>query len=396
MKGEVTSVTSLAKGKPPAQGIQPHPFVWPNLLDGAPPRRRTQGEGAHATYHGMEPADDVRITYTTIVTVDPGADPESPHDDDVRIDVRVSVQRRPLQELIDWQREAADQWASRRRANLAQRLVRQRQLANRLKAKPAIRAAIGLIRLQAKVGYAGIRWTRAITRSAVELPDKLVTRTQTAATHLSDRFGRRAVLAGLRDPSTLTNEQKGVVFFMSLALLVGTLLLLGNVFTLFYPGGAPVYARMVADGAASVLSILALPIPSEAVLLATSLTYGPFVAFAGSFIGKMVGVWLLYFMGDSLFDTITRATEKRPRLARAVDWIHANANRYGFGLLILVNGIPFVPDVLLYAFALSGMRYRDYMAGIALGTGLKFIALLVSVHLLGPDRVMDFLLNPLG
>lgn len=394
-QAQVVSHASLARGKAPEPGFQGGSYFWRDVVSGPPPRRKMKGGGVHVTYHGTEEGGDVRISYTTLLRVDPGFDADSPHDDVIHVDERLSVQRRALQELIDRERAFSDRLASRWRASLGHSLVRQRRAANHLKAAWAIATAVWVIKAQARVGYAVINGTRSFLRSLVHVPDVILTRSQSASMHLSTRSGRRVIRSGLRDPAGLSNNEKGVVLLLVGGAIVASLLLSNTLFALFLPQWAFEYQRFVRDFSASLLSVLALPIPQEPLLVLSTLAVGAVLAFSGLFVGKIVGSWILYLIGDSLYETIERQTEGKPRMRKVVDWMHRNADRSGFWLLTVINGIPLMPDLLVYAFAMSGMSFRRYIGGIALGTTLKFVAIIVAVNLLGPELVQRFLEHPI-
>lgn len=386
------AVSSVERGRGPPPGVYNAPFFWSNVIDGRPPRRRTRGEGAYVVYHGLDVDVDTRITFATLVSVDPGENVQDTSDDILRVDDRVAVQKRTLLEMMDRERAFTDRVTARWNERLGQRLVRQRAFANRLRHPWAVWLAVRSNRLQARVGRWRIRVFRTVMRGLVTVPDSLVSRLLRVESHLSGRFGRRAMWAGLADPSKLNNEQKSVLLFLSTLALVTLVFVLNTVFSLILPQFGPVYQHAFTDATVSLLSTLAAPFPQEPLLIRGMVdpAIGPVIAFTGLFLGKIAGAWLLYFLGDSLYDAVDKATAKRPRMKRLVAWMHRNADRYGFYLLIPVNAVPFVPDVLIYVFALAGMRFKPYLAGIALGTALKFGAIIAAVYIMGPERVREF------
>lgn len=387
--------TSLNRGRRPPQGPLEPKYSWSDVLDGPPPRHRQRGEGSYALYHGTEMGEDVRLSYTSLVRVDPGKDAESLHDDVIHVDSRISVQKRTLLEFMDRERAWSERVTNSWRTYLGKRLVAQRAAANKL---PGVlkRGAIRFIRVEAKVMNGVIDATKSVNSAVVQVPDALVSRMLRAEAHLEGRIGRKSLMAGLRDPATLSNEQKGVVLFLSTILLVTALILLNSLFALLLTDQAAAYKRIVADAAVAMMSVLGLPLPSEPLIIRTTIDYGAVLAFTGAFAGKMVGVWLLYFIGDSLYDQVNNATKTRPRLGRAIAWMNRNAEVHGFWILILANSIPLVPDILLVVFAISGMHFRKYFAGIALGTAIKTAGIISAVLILGEERVHGFFSNPFG
>ena len=388
----VVARSSIRRGRMPPQGAQEIPYHWDDVLDGEAPPGRGHGEGSYSLYHGTEIEGECRIYCTSLVEVTrPG-----PQGERIAVESRVTVQRRAFLELMDRERAFSDRLAARWREGLVRRLVAQRAAANRAGRPWLVRAAVRVIRVEARVGLGFIAGLRRLMRGAVQLPDALVSRLVQTHAQVGGRTARRSFLSGLRDPGSLSPEQKGVLLFLTLALAVSAVFLVGTFFALALPQWAGLYQRFVGDATAAFLSAVALPLPTEAFVIASTLAMGPTLAFAGSFAGKMLGVLVLYLLGDSLFDKVAAATAGKPRMARMVAWLKGNADRHGFLLLVLINGVPFVPDVLLYAFALSGMDFRRYMAGIAVGTALKFGLLIAGVLLLGPERITAFLDAPFG
>lgn len=393
--GGVVARASLARGRSMSPGTRQAPFYWRDIVYGPPPRRRTRGACVHVTFHGSDDTGDVRIGFSTLVRVDPGADVDSALDDVIHVEERLSVQRRFLQEWIDRERAFSDRLALRMRSRLAHALVAQRRYTNRRTWSPLVVVLMVLIRVQAKLGDALIRGTRATMRALVAFPDAILTHSENAGIHLGSRTGRRSVKQALRDPKNATPYEKTVVLVVVSFGLVAAVLLMNTVFTFVPASWKAAYGHVLADFTASLLSTVALPIPAEPLLIAHTLLLGPVLAILGLFLGKMVGSWMLYLVGDSLNDGIQKKTERSPRIKRVVGWLQANADRYGFWLLIPINAIPFLPDLFVYVFAVSGMRFRSFMAGIALGTLLKFAAIVVGVYLIGGDVVQHFLDHPI-
>lgn len=383
----IESAVSIERGRGPVPGATISAYFWGNVLEGPPPARHRFGEGAYSLYHGLEVDADTRIMYSTRVALDPGNDLLDESDNVIHIDSRVSVQKRALLELMDRERAFMDRVSARWREAHIARMVRHRRAANRLRYSWAIDAAVRVVRLEARAGLAFIRSARRTVRGVVQVPDFLITRSLRAYHHLAGPVGRRALVQGLRDPSKLSIEEKSVVLFLSSVLLVALVFILNTLFALLLPSLADAYRGVFADAAISLLSTLALPLAVEPLIAFGVESRGPVLAVLGFFLGKMIGVWLLYFLGDSLYDELQKTKAKRPRIGRAIEWVNRNADRYGFSALVLVNAIPLVPDVLLYAFAVAGMRFRPFVAGIAIGTAIKFAAVVVGVYVIGPDRV---------
>lgn len=390
-RGGLVTRTSLARGKAMSPGIQAAPFYWRDVVTGPPPHRRVRGDALHVTFHGTDDEGDVRVSISTIVRVDPGANIDSALDDVIHVEERLNLQRRTLQELIDRERAFSDRLALRWRSRLARALVAQRRAANRVNVSWIVTTMVWLIRLQAKVGNAAIRGTRSFLRGLVVVPDFVLARSGTAAVHLGSRSGRRDVWRATLDPASASPAEKSIVLVLISFSLVG-LVLLANA-TL--PPFLPFYYETLADFTTSLLSTIALPIPAEPLFIQRVIRWGVLVGIVGPFLGKMVGSWMLYLLGDSLNDGIQQKTAKKPRLARLVAWMQRNADRWGFWILIPINAIPFLPDLLVYVFAVSGMRFRSFMGGIAVGTLVKFVAIALGIYFVGSDAVAGFLEHPI-
>lgn len=386
---------SLRRGRSLRPGIKPQKWHWHDLLDGPPPRRREVGDATHITFHTTAEDDDVRISFTTIIHVSPGLDPVSTLDDTIHIDERVYVQRRALHEIIDKQRAFTDRLAIRQRERMRERTQRRRDLAAR--SPRPLRAPIrAYSRVEQKCTDVYIRSLRGTLRACVNVPDKVLGSIEGAGTRLGSKTGRRHMWAAMRDPSRATAHEKSVLLLLAAGILVVSILALNSLFALVLTGEAPIYTRLLADFSASLLGVLALPIPAEPLLVAEAIAVGSILAFTGLFLGKIVGSWMLYLIGDSLNAALEKAGKKRKRIGAMLDWLKRNANRRGFLLLTVINAVPLMPDVLVYPFAVSGMRIRGFMGGIALGTVIKFVAILVALQYVGQDRVIAFFTNPFG
>lgn len=385
---------TLARSRPASPGIVATPYLWRNLLDGPPPRSRRRGEGTYVLYHGMEHTLDVRIAYNTVVTVHAGADLDSTHDDVVRVEERLAVQRRALHELLDRERRFTERLTLRWRERHATRLAAHRRAAAAVRLAWFAAFLSRVVHVEARLGDSFISATRRLLRGLVVVPDKALTAVTGASLHLETRTGRRGVRYALFNPTLATSHEKGIAFLVALLGLVATVLFASNLFALALPGLATGYQRFMADFTASLLSVLALPIPQEILLVASTLAVGPVLGILGLLAGKIVGSWMLYLLGDTVSDALESKTATRPRLRRVTDAFRRNADRHGFWMLSIINAVPFVPDVLVYPFAVSGMRYRGYLGGILFGTLLKYVAIVAAIYVVGPDQVRAFLSDP--
>lgn len=386
---------TLARGRPRTNGIRADAYYWGDLVDGHAPRKKERGSSAYVLYHGTEDGIDVQVSHTTTVRVDPGADAADPNDDILLVEERITVQRGALQELMDRERAWSDQVTLRWRTRLATRNARHRRAIGAWRTAWLQSVLLTLVQFEARLGNALIAGARKGMRSLVTIPDQILTRSMTASLHLRSRSGRRDLWVALIDPGKATSQEKSIVLLLATLSLVFFILIASNLIALGFTSIADQYQQVVGDFTASLLSVLALPIPVEPLLILSVLALGPILGVLGALLGKLVGSWMLYLLGDTLFDEIERKTATKPRLKRVTDWMQARANKSGFWLLAIINAVPLIPDVLVYVFAVSGMRYRSYFGGILLGTALKFGAIVAGVYWLGPDRVQLVLDHPI-
>jgi uncharacterized membrane protein YdjX (TVP38/TMEM64 family) len=392
--GIVNVISSVKRGRHPHPGIQYVPFHWRDIIEGSPPRRRTKGEGAYAVYHHMDVDEDVRVTYSAIVSIDPGIDLDSTLDDVVNVDVKITVQKRFMQELIDREKAFSDRLAAKLRNKLNVSLQRRREGTH---GKGAWARFTHLtIRVQAKVGMAGVRTLHKVMRGSVAIPDAIVQRSISTGAALGGRTGRRVMKKGLRDPTRLTNEEKGVMLFLAAIALTAGILVATFGLVLFARDLLPTWVSALKNAGANALTAMGMPIPAEVLLILSVVADGAILAFTAAFLGRMIGVWLVYLLGDSLNHEITKKTKKSPRMKKAVDWMNRNAEKRGFWILVVINALPLIPDVLLYVFAVSGMKFRKYMGGIAVGTIIKFGVTVAAVLYVGGDAVQSFSEHPIA
>lgn len=398
-KGGIVARCSVARGRSLAPGVQKSPFYWRDVVHGPPPRRRAKGDCLHVTFHGTDDSGDVRLAFTTLVRVDPGMDKAAVDDDIVHVEERVYVQRRVLQELIDRERSFTDRIALRMRSRLAHSLVTQRRAANGIELAWMMTLALFMIRVQAKVGNATIRGFRGSMRALVAIPDAILVQTERASIHLGSSAGRRRLKRAIHDPASATFPEKiGVLVWLSFA-TAAWILLLSLVFATVLQRWDAIFAPLLLDFVSSIAGTVGLPIPAEPIYIARAVAFGGalgafLLAGIGLLAGKMIGSWMLYLLGDSLFDSIRK--KSGPRMKATTAWLQRNANKFGFLILLAVNAIPLAPDALIIIFAVSGMRFRSYMISIAVGSILKFVILAGLILWVGPDTVQAFLAHPIA
>lgn len=390
----VVGSSTVERGRGPRPGPYARPFVWENVTEAPPPRRRSRGEGAFALVDCAEVDADARITYSTVVAIDPSRDVLDPAFDVLRVDTRVAVERRTLLALMDRERAFTERVTARWRQRHLWRLVRHGRVVARIEHARARRAAIRLVRFEARAGASLISGTRRLLRGLVGVPDAAVSALYRAQAHVTGRGGRQNLLNGLKDPSRLDTEQKSVLLFMSAIGLFVLVLLLNTLFALVLPRHAATYRHVFGDATMSLLGTVGLPLAMEPLLVLSALAVGPAAAFVGLFAGKIVGAWLVYLLGDALHDELA-AEARATRTRRVVQWMRRRTERHGFAILATMNAIPFVPDATLYVFALTGMKFKHFLGGVAAGTAIKFGGIAIGVLLVGPERITGLLDAPL-
>jgi hypothetical protein len=339
-------------------------------------------------YHAIEVDADVRITYQTVVRAK-----RSQGSLHLLLDARTSVQKRALLEVMDQVRQGADHAARKKREALARKLSRRR--ANVLRWPRGLRrAGFALVRAEARLGTGLINAQRNLLRSAVEVPDALFSSALRVESQLGTHLGRRSLWEGIKDPSGLDAEQRSVVLVLTAALVLFGVLLLNSIFALAFPEYATTWRTLLIFAAHQFAGVFGFPLPVELDLI-TSAAQGlgaGLLAYAGLFAGKLLGVWVLYLLGDTLHGKLEHHTKGKPRAERMVDWLRSNAAKYGFLILLVDNAVPLMPDQVLLVFAVTGMRFRSWMWGIGLGTALKFTIILAGVFIVGPERIIHIFL----
>ncbi len=121
-----------------------------------------------------------------------------------------------------------------------------------------------------------------------------------------------------------------------------------------------------------------LPTPSEIPVLGyTRIPIGWIFAFAVA--GKIVGSYLVFFLGDRLKGTARfQRLALRNRWVRAVmTWSERFVHRYGVFAVFVLLSIPGFPDtVSLYLFALVSKRPVVFALAAGLGTAVRMILVL--------------------
>lgn len=385
--------SSIERGEIPRPGSRRAPYFWPDVLQEPPPTDQGPLEGSYVVYHGIEVDVDVRYGLTTQISIEHPDD----GDDRIHVDSRISVEGRWIPETIDRVRHAAEEGARIRRGEV------QAATAERLETvsawgSPGVRSlGEAVVRAWARLLLGLIDGLRDLVLGLVEIPDRVVTGALRAQVHLSSRLGRRSLLEAVRDPRELTLEQRSVMVFLVGVASVLSVVVLNSLFALVLTEWAPIYRRVLLDVVLMALGVLVLPVVEELMVVFSTLELGPVLALLGLMTGKLVGVWIIYLLGTSLHDVVERRTRDHPRWRRAVEWMQENADRYGFPLLLGANAVPFLSVFVLYPLAITGMRFRSWIGGIAAGTLIRYVAIVVAIYVVGPTRVAEFFrMAPLG
>lgn len=401
-RGGIVARCAVTRGRTLAPGIQKTPYYWRDVVHGPPPRRRERGDCTHITFHGSDDSGDVRLSFGTLVRVDPGMSKDSALDDIIHVEERLYVQRRLLQEFIDRERNFTDKVALRMRSRLAHSMVKQRRYANRVEQAWMASALIGWIRFQARAGNASIRGFRAFMRGLVALPDAILTQTERASVHLASKSGRRWLKRAIRDPTAATPQEKaGVLVWLAFATTAWVLVIAALFATVLSRWDAFFQAEL-GDFFLALGNAVGVPLPpSETAYVARLIEMAEIfgrlapailIAAVGVMAGKILGSWMLYLMGDSLFDGLNK--KSGPKLKRALHALQRSATKRGFLYVTIISAIPAAPDPLIIPFAVSGMKFRSYMWAIAFGTILKFAILAGLIVWIGADRVGAFMEHP--
>ena len=118
-----------------------------------------------------------------------------------------------------------------------------------------------------------------------------------------------------------------------------------------------------AAGIALIVSDVALPVPSTAVMAALGVIYGPFIggiisAFASIMAGSL-GYWLCRALGPSFAERL--AGQKGLAQARAL------FDRWGFGLIAISRWVPVLPETVAFLAGLIRVPYPRFVLALSCG-----------------------------
>lgn len=373
---EIRVRSSVQRGNPPHSGARPSPYRWTDVVSSDHPDPSTRSLGAYVIYHGLEVDAEVRVAFASRLDVFPSNDPASPAEDAVVVDEQISVHKRWVLRSLEGAR-ARFRSAKTRWRRIAKRHApgEDRKLRERI-AGPFVRA----FALLAAWIYGGLL-------SLTELPDRVLTAGLEMQAVLWSHLGRRSIWESLWQPRELTVAQRttsvGVVAIaMGLAVLA-----LNSIFALGFPEFAGVYRYSLGLAFTMTAGVLFLPVVVEPMLVVSTLAVGPVAAITGMLVGKVLGSWILYLIGVTLNETVRDWTSGRPKIKETVEWMTETADEYAFRLLFLGNLAPFISGFFLYVYAVAGVRFRDWIAGVTLGTLARFVIIVVLIQILGPEAV---------
>lgn len=382
---EIRVRSTFERGNPPHSGPRPSPFRWTDVVGSEHPDPSTRSLGAYVVYHGLEVDAEVRIAFATRLDIYPSDDPGSPAEDAVVVDEQVSVHKRWVLRSLDGLRQrlraSRTRWRriAKRHAPGEDRSIGQRIVGPFARGFALVVASIvgGLLRL-------------------CELPDRILTAGLEMQAVLWSHLGRRSVWESLWEPRELTVGQRTTTVGVVAVAMGLVVLILNSVFALGFPEFAGVYRYALGLALTMTAGVLFLPVVVEPMLVVSTLAVGPVAAIVGMLVGKVVGSWLLYLIGVTLNETVRDWTEDRPRVRRAVDWMTETADENAFKVLTVGNLAPFVSGFFLYVYAVAGVRFRDWIGGITLGTLARFVIIVVAIYVIGPAEVERFLTAPFG
>ena len=118
-----------------------------------------------------------------------------------------------------------------------------------------------------------------------------------------------------------------------------------------------------AAGIALIVSDVALPVPSTAVMAALGVIYGPVVggiiAAIASILAGSLGYWLCRALGPSVAERL--AGPKGLAQARAL------FERWGFGLIAISRWVPVLPETVAFLAGLVRVPYPRFLIALSFG-----------------------------
>lgn len=377
---EIRVRSSVQRGNPPHSGPRPSPYRWTDIVSSDHPDPSTRSLGAYVVYHSLEVDAEVRVAFATRLDVFPSSDPASPAEDAVVVDEQISVHKRWVLRSLEGARQRFRSKHTRWR-RVAQRHApdEDRRLRERI-AGPFVRA----FALVAAWIYGGLL-------TLTELPDRVLTAGLEMQAVLWSHLGRRSVWESLWQPRELTVAQRTTSVGVVAIAMAFAVLALNSVFALGFPEFAGVYRYSLGLALTMTAGVLFAPVVVEPMLVVSTLAVGPVAAIVGMLAGKVLGSWILYLVGVTLNETVRDWTSGRPRIKEAVEWMTETADEYAFRLLFVGNLAPFISGFFLYVYAVAGVRFRDWIAGVTLGTLARFVVIVALVYIVGPDVVSAWL-----
>ena len=358
--------TRLVANRALEYGIVRQEMDWIDVLHAPPPAKPVRGTGAYVVPLWTEVAPEYRFEYATRVVCE--------GDGDIDVEDILVVRPRLMLQMLRRHRERNEtrrhRWTSRLNARAAGRLLRAVELGG---FRGRMHRSLG--RFERKHGARLIHWMVAFVRWFVELPDRTHQRMLTAGRYLTHGIGRKELRRGVWEPRILTVEGKSVLLLLAMSTLVVSLIALHLIVTLAAPALSGPWRGHLALFSYGVATAIALPTPFEPFLL-------PFfhaglvpaaLAIANSAMSRVVGGWLVFFLGDEINGKMEEMGRKRPWIGKTVHGLERFADKFGLAAVIVLMSIPLTPDtIVIYIFGTVKMPLRKFLLGLAIGSVIRF------------------------
>lgn len=331
------------------------PYRWDDLLRTPPPQQLRDRVRAYCLPGPEVVAGSQRVEHALVLSWD-----EEGHR--LVMEHRMAVEERMLAGAILAERDAVgarlDQLTTHAEANATPRVAR-------------------------AVGWVAAR-IRSLTRGTATLPDRLGRHAAKAREFLSTSTGRQRFREGLRDPRSLTGEQKAVTLFVLSVGVVSALLVAHLAVTLTAPALTAAWRTGLFLFVYGYITSLGVPLPWEPVVLATALALGAMATFIVAVLSKLVAGYMVFFLGEAVNDKLEKRATKSAWFAKFLQWSERFASRFGILAMALFIGLPGLPDAIaLYVFGSLRMPMWKYLVGIAIGASV-----LDTLVIFGVGRVL--------
>lgn len=336
---------SLHNEPGPPGGIVDPPFRWENVLEELFPTDAERGPAAWCAVGPEILSAGDRIETALLVRV---------VDSRIEVEDRICVTTRAMAPMIEAERDTVGAKLEELKATAQQRA----------EDAPTVMAALPYH------GHAKLAGAlRSITRGIATIPDRFASSTKRAVAFLSTAEGRARFRAGLLQPHGLTAEQKAVTLFAGIAGVIMILALAHFAVTLITPQFARPWRAILFLYLYAFGTSVGIPLPIEPLLIPAALAVGPSLAIGTTVAAKIVGAWMVFFLGDEIHDRLAKRAEKKPWLGRFLEWSERFAQRFGMLAVALFIAVPGLPDaVALYIFGSLHMKLWKFLVGVGVGS----------------------------